>query len=236
MLQVFAVVLRDVERDTDLLAELNDLNTELQFARLFIVGGQVLAEVDLVASTLDSEELRNAIDKLQDVDRRIKPMLAAVFGGDIGVDPFEDRWQAYRTTVIEAEIAPGFLSPLNGPEGLLVWPFVGSVFAITGWNPQGIAIDEQANDAINRRIAHDVIDAGGRFLHGMGHNPEGTHTERTLIAWGITRDQALTFGRKASQDAIYEVSPDEVRLLSCSNAREESWPRIPIEPRKTSPC
>jgi len=81
LLQVFAMVLDDVEPSIEMLAELNDLNATLGFARIFLIDRQVLAEVDLVATTLDATELDTALDRISDLAMRITPMIAAVFGG-----------------------------------------------------------------------------------------------------------------------------------------------------------
>jgi Putative bacterial sensory transduction regulator len=77
VLQVFAVILRNVEESPELLRELNDLNRELKFARLFLVADQVLAEVDLVAATLDGDELRNAMTSMRASSRCSLPCSAA---------------------------------------------------------------------------------------------------------------------------------------------------------------
>jgi Protein of unknown function (DUF3293) len=139
--------------------------------------------------------------------------------------PFDIRWQAYRTAIVEAELTPGALASLNGPDAVVSWPFVGAVYAVTGWNPQGVERSQETNDAINRRIAHDVIDAGGRYVSGIGRDPEHSHIESTLIIWNITREEARVLGQRAAQDCIYEITDEHVRLLSCTDNREESWPR-----------
>lgn len=224
-LQVFAVVLDEVDSSPELLAELNDLNTEVGFARLFLVERQVLAEVDLVAATLDENELGTAIDRIVDVAHRITPMLAAVFGGTSLADPESARWSYYRSTVIDAELSPGQMVTLTGPDAADPWPFPGPVHVLTGWNPQGLLLELERNQDVNRRIANDVLELGGRFVFGRERSVDGSHSEECLVAWGLDRDGALGIGRRAEQDAIFEIDGEQVTLVACFDDRVQVWPR-----------
>ncbi len=228
VLQVFAVLVDDIADSPELFAELNDLNAASTFARLFHVSDQVLAEVDLAAHTLDAHELRVAINRILAVANEIVPTLAAVLGGDPVRDEALKRAALYRNTVVEAEVMPGAMVPITGPAALEPWPFPGVVHVITGWNPQGVAFDAEHNERINRRIAEDIIAHGGRFVHGVGRaadDPEG-YAEPSLVAWGLDRDEAVTMGYRASQDAIFEITDTEVRLVSCFDDRIDVWPRV----------
>lgn len=226
ILQVFAIALRDVPGTPELMAELNDLNTNGTFARVIHVGEQVLVEVDLVAETLDATELRTAIERVLDLRHRIMPMLSAVFGGELVTDPALERRAYYRTTIVEAEVSPGALTALNGPLSDDTWPFQGTVHVITGWDPQGVTFRPDENEHVNNQIAMSILEAGGRFVHGHGRSPSGDHIEPSLIAWGLTRDDAVTIGRRASQDAIFEIDADNVHLISClGDNADETWPR-----------
>lgn len=226
MFQVFAVVLRDVEPSVELLAELNDLNMTIGFARLFDVDGQVLAEVDLVASTLDPAELATALDRIVGIAERVSPTLEVVFGGNAASNVQEMRWQSYRTMVVDAEVKPGSMTQLNGIGAVEAWPFPGPVYVLTAWNPQGVPLDDAVHHSINHKIAIDILQRGGRFVHGVGRSPNDEHREPSLVAWGITRDEARIMGRRANQDAIAEIDAHEFRLLSCPNDQTEAWGRF----------
>lgn len=150
-----------------------------------------------------------------------------VFGGIPVNDQVSLRFQNYRNTVVEAEVTPGAMVPITGPDAVQPWPFPGVVHVITGWNPQGVVFDKDRNDHINREIAKDVIDKGGRFVHGVGreaHDPNG-YFEPSLVVWGLERDQAIDMGYRASQDAIFEITDTEVRLVSCFDDHVDVWPR-----------
>jgi hypothetical protein len=229
-LQVFAVVLEDIEASPELLNELNDLNKGASFARVFHVESQVLAEVDLVAETLDHDELRVAVERIRELVVRIAPTIALVFGGQEVVDPSRRRLNAYRSTTIEAEIQPGLLRTLNGPHAATPWPFPGCVHVLTGWNPQGAALDESSQENINIAIAEDILRHGARFVQGAGSSLTGDHSEPSLIAWGLTRDEAIEMGAKANQDAVFELDDDTVYLVSCIDETVDTWPRIEATP------
>jgi hypothetical protein len=226
LLQVFAVVLGGIPASDELYRELNDLNANSSFARLFHVGEQVLAEVDLVAETLDASELRTAINGIREVGETIMPTLSMVLGGSLVEDPASARLRSYRTAVIDAEVMPGRLAALNGIDGVAEWPFPGPVHVITGWNPQGVGLGADTHESINVRIAEDIIRHGARFVDGHGRSPSGDHSEPSLIAWGLSRDAAIAMGRRANQDSIFEIDAETVTLVSCVDGSVEQWARL----------
>ena len=223
LFQVFAVVLDGVAESPELYAELNSLNANLQQARVFHVEDQVLAEVDLVAESLDGVELITAMDHIQKFAESIAPTLRVVFGGDDSVPPEELRWMNYRSTIVSAEVVPGIDATLTGENGLAEWAFPGPVFVLTGWNPQGV---NRAGDYTNSLLARDVLHQGGRLVLGQGSSPDGEHVEPSVIAWGIDLDFARELGRHADQEAIFMIDEDHVYLTACFDDRTENWPRL----------
>jgi len=223
LFQVFAVVLDGVEESPELYAELNSLNANLQQARVFHVDDQVLAEVDLVAESLDSVELITAMNHIQKFAESIAPTLRVVFGGEDNLPPEEFRWMNYRSTIVSAEVVPGLDTALTGVDGDTEWPFPGPVFVITGWNPQGV---NRPGDYTNSLIARDVLHQGGRLVLGQGSSPDGEHIEPSVIAWGINLDFARDLGRRADQEAIFMIDEDNVYLTACFYDRTEHWPRL----------
>lgn len=160
-LQVYTVLLSNIERTPELLEELNDLNQHMSFAPLYHQVtedgvGQVVSEIDLLAETLDPAELHTAVQRIHELAINITPTLAAVFGGDVAADPAEVRWLSYGDTVVEAELVPETLTALTGAEGIEPWPFPGPVYVITGWNPQGVSLGEARHRGVNQRIADEV--------------------------------------------------------------------------------
>ena len=81
VVQVFSVAVADIEATPELLAELNIVNAEIQFARVFHVGNQVLIETDVLAEALDPAGFENACHRVSSVTLEMAPSLAARFGG-----------------------------------------------------------------------------------------------------------------------------------------------------------
>jgi hypothetical protein len=81
VVQVFSVAVADVDATPELLTELNILNADIQFARAFHVGQQVLIETDILAESLDPAVFENACGYVESVTLEMAPSLAARFGG-----------------------------------------------------------------------------------------------------------------------------------------------------------
>jgi len=224
-LEVFARLLTDIDVSAELLAELNDLNTGSSFARVFHHGREIRAEVDLHADTLDVQSLRSAIQRIHDLADRVMPMFAAVLGGDLLDDSVQERLRRYRPVLVEAESLGGSTVLLNGP-GSVDWPFDGSLYVITMWNPQGLPFVGDAHDRVLHRALADVMVNDGRLIHGWVRSADDDSADPALVVWGISRGQALRFARNADQDAVLEIDADSVHLVSCLDDTFESWPRI----------
>jgi type III secretion system-like peptide-binding chaperone len=83
ILQVYAPVLTEVKRTPELLEKLNELNSGSTFVRAFWVDDQVMIATELIADTLDKEELQNAIDVVSDMANSIDDDLLKSFGGQV---------------------------------------------------------------------------------------------------------------------------------------------------------
>jgi hypothetical protein len=60
LLQVYSPMLLDVDRSPELLEKLNEINTQLTFTRTFWADRQVILAMDLLAETLDEEQIAHA--------------------------------------------------------------------------------------------------------------------------------------------------------------------------------
>lgn len=226
-LQVFSVLIHDVEASPDLYREVNDLNRTLGFTRLVWVEGQVLGIVDLVAHTLDPDEIRTAVIRLSDLPHVLGDVLTTVFGGTIVVQEAQ-RWEYYRGTVILAELLPGLDVALTGPDAM-DWPAnVDECFVITAENPAGIPMPVDVNDRATVSLAADIQRAGGSFVRAAGWASDDSHVEYGFLVWGIDRVTAVRLGRQYGQDAIFAVTREDVELISCQSDQSMSWPRVPV--------
>lgn len=93
---VFAVALHDVPASAGLLADLNDLNGKLRFARAFHAQEGVLVEADLLGDSVDPAGLRAACEVVGHVADSIAATLAKKYGGrrDLAVsdDPYPSQY------------------------------------------------------------------------------------------------------------------------------------------------
>jgi hypothetical protein len=83
VLRVFSPLLRGIESSAELLAELNEVNSRLNFLRLFWRANTVYAAAELYAATLTDEELANACDSVADAADYYDQRLHARFGGQL---------------------------------------------------------------------------------------------------------------------------------------------------------
>ena len=223
-LSVFATLLTEVDGTPELLAELNDLNSNLTFVRVDWREGLVTARVDLVAGTLDPAELFTAFKRVNDAASNISPMLNAMFGGDT-LDQDAQRWSAYLDTTITAEVVPNSTETLNGPDATDIWFFDNPVHVITAWNPYNLVRSMEENDHANRQLAIALAGRGARFAWALGSANDGQHFEEGFITWNLTRDEVLEIGREFRQEAVFELTDDEFRLVHCGTGAVTSAPR-----------
>lgn len=102
VVQVFAVVLADLESSPDLLGALNDINTQLKFARAFYVQNQLLIESEIWGSDLNMSNFHYACKNVAiSTDAHGNALLKA-FGG---TPRFEmSKKQTYRVGFIQDEV------------------------------------------------------------------------------------------------------------------------------------
>jgi hypothetical protein len=81
--QVFSPLLGGVEKSPELLEALNDINVQVVFARLAWVNGMVMASSELLAETLDLQELQAACGTIAQVADSYDNTLRDRFGGQI---------------------------------------------------------------------------------------------------------------------------------------------------------
>jgi hypothetical protein len=88
--QVFAVALDEVPASAELLAELNDINSKLRFARIFHVQKEVLVETNLVGESVDPLGFRTACEAVAQVADKIGTTLAKKYGGRRAFESAQD--------------------------------------------------------------------------------------------------------------------------------------------------
>jgi len=81
VVQVFATAVSEIEQSPGLLEKLNEINSQIRFARVFWVSGQVLVESDLIGKTVDPKEFGSACDAVATITDHFGPLIARDFGG-----------------------------------------------------------------------------------------------------------------------------------------------------------
>lgn len=81
LVRVFAVAVTDVEATPELCWEVNDLNASVSLVRLSAAAGCVFVEADLLADSLEREQLLHVCFTVGDVADHVGPLIAATFGG-----------------------------------------------------------------------------------------------------------------------------------------------------------
>ena len=217
-LQVFAVLLDEIEATPELYEEMNDYNVALGYVRVTHMEGQVWAVVDLVAESMTAGELKTAVERITSAAEKLVPMLQLRFGGESSAA--EDvRWESYIDTVVMAEVQPGKYVALNGPDAVKDWPFEGPVHVITAWDPQGVHRSTKENEIANQLLAGDLLALGLHFVRTYGVGMEDHDGEPGFAVWGSTYEDARRLGESYDQDAIFEISATKLLLISCFDDR-----------------
>ncbi len=135
------------------------------------------------------------------------------------------RWQQYGRTLVRVEIEPRRWVLMNGPEAVEGLPHPGPLFVITAWNPGSRFLSGVEN---RRRQAEleALLEAGGvAGVPAIGEGVDVDHAEVGRALWGIDRAQAVAYGARFEQDAFFEFTDTDTRLVFCRDGRVVTHPR-----------
>jgi hypothetical protein len=79
--QVFSIAVADLEPTPDLMVRINEINTELRFARAFHVAGQVLIETEIWADDVNPANFHHACRNVAGATDAYSPGIRDTFGG-----------------------------------------------------------------------------------------------------------------------------------------------------------
>ncbi len=224
-LRVFSTLLTNVKASPELMAELNDINLARSFVRVAWIEDAVMAQAELVASTLDPAELFTAFERVNSAVSELTPMLAIAFGGE-SVDRDAERWTSYLSTIISAELSPEAIHNLNGGSGVKHWPFDAPIHVITAWNPYNIPRSQWENDHSNIDLGVELAKVGAKYAPATGTSSDGEHYEPGFVTWSLTRGEAIEIAKLFRQEAIFELTSDELRLVHCQTDQVDIAPRL----------
>jgi hypothetical protein len=92
MVQVYSTVLYEVPKSPELLERLNEINSEAMFARAFWTADQVVVATELVADSIDTQQIENACGVVGTIADHYDNELRKSFGGKtiFGPEPTDD--------------------------------------------------------------------------------------------------------------------------------------------------
>lgn len=210
---VFAIVAKDIDCTPELLAEINEINSSIQFARVQWADNILAVSSDLVASTLDPDELFTAFARVNAIGEEAGELILTMFGGE-GLNRDAQRWASYLDTDLVAELTPHGRHHLNGSSAIEEWPFEEPVYVLTAADPYNLARSEAANRSANLELAAELARYGTRYCACNGESRSTDHLERGFLTWNLDRLSVLELAAKFRQEAIFEITADEYRLIN----------------------
>jgi Protein of unknown function (DUF3293) len=141
--------------------------------------------------------------------------------------PGEDVWAEYARACAWVEVGERRFrfAPDTTTSGSELWPFAPDaiVHVITAFNPRSCRTDQAVNESrqgaleaeLRRRADVDLFAADGA-------DRARTRVERSVAVIGLSRDDASQLGLSFDQNAVFEITCDELRILKCDQPDIES--------------
>lgn len=82
-LRVFSPVVKEIDKTKKLLERLNQLNSSTPFGRMFWVDREVIVSVDILATDMDKDEIKNAMAFVSDTANFLDEEFIKEFGGTL---------------------------------------------------------------------------------------------------------------------------------------------------------
>lgn len=241
-LTIFANVLYDVEETPELLAEINKLNANARPAKVVLDDGVVTVCGSLVAATIDAPEVAALVTEVRDVADGLGPTLAAYFGGATGRNGEDERWEAYLSAEIAAEVAPGRWEVLHGQGAVEDLPVAdGPMYVVTAFNPHARVRAHWQNEQENARLAGQLVAGGAALSRAVGGAIGGhaggagavadavrsdtTVAEASFLVWDVEEDVVARAAREFGQEAYFVLEDGEVSVVGAFSDRVETIPR-----------
>ncbi|WP_028765720.1 DUF3293 domain-containing protein [Shewanella fidelis] len=92
---------------------------------------------------------------------------------------------------------------------------------ITAYNPKGQVLSACQNGLLDRKLQNEINSLGLPYRAMIGASQDRTHMEKS---WAVAIDKAaaIRLGRLFNQNAIYYVEADNLQLVPCLMAKEET--------------
>jgi hypothetical protein len=128
-------------------------------------------------------------------------------------------WDAFAGAVITIELGVGRRVLEPRPTGVVgTFPLADPVHIITEWNPGGAPSTLASN--IERAKDLDASLDQLQPLPTIGSAVDGSFPEPGVAVVGLSETQAIEFGRRFGQAAIYRWTPDSLTILGADHLGE----------------
>jgi hypothetical protein len=88
---------------------------------------------------------------------------------------------------------------------------------ITACNPDGLTVSDAQNKNATQRLQAALLDDNRLHFPVTGGSPDFSHAEPGFgVVWD-SPDEAVTWGRKFQQEAVFWIEDGLVQLLSCTD-------------------
>jgi hypothetical protein len=125
---------------------------------------------------------------------------------------------AFRSTVLRIRTADDWvqLTPTTARAGGALGESV--LHVLSAWYPPvGHDIDPLFNVRRHQDLAVDLQDSGVRFAPAVGVSADLAYGEWSWAVWGLDRNEAVALATSYLQLAMFEVTEDELVLVSCDD-------------------
>lgn len=127
----------------------------------------------------------------------------------------EHRWDHYRATIVTITVDGEQIEARD-----LAGRLDATIHIITAWNPgaerPGDAENRRRNEALRAELAavtDPVLPAVGTSTEEA--DPDEPHSEESWAVIGVDLNDALAFGARYDQDAIFEITAESQTVVKC---------------------
>jgi hypothetical protein len=136
----------------------------------------------------------------------------------IEVDRLAPIWDVYIDTDIVDQDSGHVISGVDaiGNDDL---PFTGKVHVISASNPRGRLQPNDLNRASTELLIQRVSTTESATAHRpvLGRSRSSDWSEASVLVEGLSRGEAARLGDSFEQDAVFEITADELRVIRCSD-------------------
>jgi hypothetical protein len=132
------------------------------------------------------------------------------------VEEGEQMWDVFRQTSIALD-GPAGRVVLAGEDAVVDLPMPPPLHVLTGWNPgarpRSVAENERRNQQLWERL--QAVGTEAEMAFGW----LGSWSEPGFVVSGRTTAGVVQLAREFGQVAIFEITPEELRVIDCANGQ-----------------